>query len=639
MEAEALVNLVDSCVMQFGGEGLSDLVPEIESLLPVLARSASDADFERAAEIGRLLAFQAEPEEPVRCATLLIDIAGLHIPRGRAREGLPLVEAAYDLAKKQANQPLIRRCCGVLAALYGDLGAYSVAVEYAAKALRMAEAQGDAHAIVASLANLVAALVPLGLHREVLRIANAAVGKYRDNPACAAPLVVLRANLAASGNALQQFPLSARMCEQAVQQQGLPRDANGLLHRVMIEGTWLKAAIGIDAPNTVRERLATIQKLTLSFRSPRLDLNRRVAEAAAEAYFGRTDVAIAMLLELKKETPSYPQIHRDCLALLVQTYQQVGDLAAAMIYVSEFMEFLTRYQIDRVRVLLDTLQQGARTETPGKDEIRAVIMVLQRDGPAVRADPQIPPERYREIFERLAVSGELREDPTGRHAYRVGRLARLLATAAGFGERYAIEIEFAARLHDIGKLTVPDGLLLKQGPLAEVEYGVFLRHVTAGLQILSQGPRELFELASEVVAGRHENWRGGGFPHSRQGEDIPIAARIVAIADAYDVMVSPRPSRSAMSHEEAVARILGAAGRRFDPKLAALFVEKVDSKREFMGPDAFNRWLDAAADDSPLVRARESMREYLATLAPIEIDEPVVRGAAEGPPDDPVLRV
>lgn len=637
MQAETLLNLVDTSVIQFGGEGLSDLLPEIDRLIPALLRSSRPEDFNIAVNIARLLALHPRPEQPERCGTILLDVAVAHVPHGRAREGLSLAEAALDLALGSNCPPLRRRAHGVIAGLLVDLGAYVHAVDHASEAIRVAEGLADNHAIAAGVANLSSALVPLGLHREVIFLATDALKRFADDPRCAAPLAVLRANFAASAIALQQFPLAVRTCESIVEQLGLPRDANGILNRVFVEGTWLKAAIGMDKADVARARIAVIQSLTTAFRSPRLDLNRQLAEAAFDTYMGNPMLAVAKLLEAKKVTPGFPSLHRECLALLVQTYLRANDQAGALLYLGEFMEFLVKHQIDKVRTQLEALKQAVRTETPGKDDIRAVVLALQRERPTTRTDVEVPVERYWEMFERLAVSAELREDPTGRHAYRVGRLAALLATAAGFGGRYANEIEQAARLHDIGKLAVPDGILMKQAALSEAEYGALMRHVTAGVQILAQCPSPEFQLAQTVVGARHENWDGSGYPQGLKGEDIPLPARIVAIADAYDVMVSPRPFRRAMSHEEAITRILGASGRRFDPKLAAVFVDAVDTKHDFMGHDGFVAWLDAAADGSPLVRARETMQRYVAGLAPI--DAILELPTDTDPLDDPVRRV
>ncbi len=637
MEAETLLNLVDASVIQFGGEGLGDLIPEVERVLPTLLRSSKRGDFEVAVNIARLLAMQPNPDQSERCASLLLDVAFAHIPQGRARDGLSLAETAIDLARNCKDVAILRRAHSVIANLLVDIGAPSVAVDHAAEAIRLAESLKDPHAIAAGITSLSSALGMLGLHREVVFLATDALKRFGDDPRCAAPLFALRANFAASAIALQQFPLSARTCEGIVEQMGLPRDANGILNRIFVEGVWLKSAIGMDKADVARARIAVIQSLTTAFRSPRLDLNRLLAEAAFDTYMGNPMLAVAKLLEAKKVTPEFPSLHRECLALLIQTYQKADDQAGALLYLGEFMEFLVKHQIDKVRAQLEALHQAVRTETPGKDDIRSVVLALQREGPGAKSNVDIPIEKLWEMFERLAVSAELREDPTGRHAYRVGRLAGMLATSAGFGGRYAWEIEQAARVHDIGKLAVPDGILMKQAALSDAEYGALMRHVTAGVQILAQCPSTEFQLAQTVVGARHENWDGSGYPRGLKGEDIPLPARIVAIADAYDVMVSPRPFRRAMSHQEAITRILGASGRRFDPKLAALFVDAVDTKHDFMGHEAFMAWLNASADGSPLVRARDTMQRYVAGLAPIEA---ILEGPTDSDPvDDPVRRV
>jgi putative two-component system response regulator len=177
-----------------------------------------------------------------------------------------------------------------------------------------------------------------------------------------------------------------------------------------------------------------------------------------------------------------------------------------------------------------------------------------------------------EVLDRLARAAEFRDDETGRHTRRVGRVAALLAQALGI-EEVAVElIERAAPLHDIGKIGIPDRLLLKPGKLTEDEFAVMKRHTTIGAEILAGGRSRLVQEAQEIALHHHERWDGTGYPTGLVGEAIPVSARIVALADVFDALTHPRPYRDAWPLEKVLLEITGQIGRAFEPRCAAAFL-------------------------------------------------------------------
>jgi len=178
----------------------------------------------------------------------------------------------------------------------------------------------------------------------------------------------------------------------------------------------------------------------------------------------------------------------------------------------------------------------------------------------------------REIIERLALAAEFRDYNTGLHTQRVGNLSARIASALGLTDREMEVIRLAAPLHDIGKIGIPDDILLKPGPLTDQEYLVIKQHVTIGASILSGGTTELLHLAEKVALTHHERWDGTGYL-GLVGEQIPQSARIVSVADVYDALTSVRPYKSAWSHEQSVEEITRLSGSHFDPKVVDAFLQ------------------------------------------------------------------
>ncbi len=178
-----------------------------------------------------------------------------------------------------------------------------------------------------------------------------------------------------------------------------------------------------------------------------------------------------------------------------------------------------------------------------------------------------------EIIRRLGRAAEFKDNETGLHVIRMSHYARLLAEAMGSAEDWAELLFNAAPMHDIGKIGIPDRILLKPGPLDEGEWREMRHHPEYGAEIIGEHDSELLRLSREIALYHHERWDGSGYPHGLRGEAIPLAARIVAIADVFDALTTRRPYKPAWPVERALAYLEEQAGRHFDPELAALFLE------------------------------------------------------------------
>jgi putative two-component system response regulator len=179
---------------------------------------------------------------------------------------------------------------------------------------------------------------------------------------------------------------------------------------------------------------------------------------------------------------------------------------------------------------------------------------------------------YAETLSRLSRAVEYHDGATGAHLERVGTHAAAIATELGFDEARVELLRLAAPLHDMGKIAIPDALLLKTGELSEDERRLMEQHTEVGRELLGGSGSELLELAATLAWTHHERWDGRGYPRRLAGTDIPLEGRIVAVADVFDALTSDRPYRPALSTEAALDFIRAGSGRAFDPQIVEVFV-------------------------------------------------------------------
>jgi ribonuclease P protein subunit RPR2 len=180
-------------------------------------------------------------------------------------------------------------------------------------------------------------------------------------------------------------------------------------------------------------------------------------------------------------------------------------------------------------------------------------------------------DSYGTTVRALAAALELRDDETGSHAERVTRLALELVRVVEPELESDPEIEYGFLLHDLGKIGVPDAILLKPGPLTARELETMRDHPILGERVVARVPY-LRGVARQIVAAHHERWDGTGYPRRLRGYQIPIAARIFSVADAFDAMTNDRPYRAAMKDEAALAEIARCSGTQFEPRIAEAFL-------------------------------------------------------------------
>ncbi|MHB8641281.1 MAG: HD-GYP domain-containing protein [Gaiellaceae bacterium] len=185
-----------------------------------------------------------------------------------------------------------------------------------------------------------------------------------------------------------------------------------------------------------------------------------------------------------------------------------------------------------------------------------------------------------ETARRLAAAVEARDHETAAHIERVGDYSALVAKRLGLADGLCELIRRASKLHDVGKIGVADGILLKPGPLTPGERREMEKHAQIGRDILAGSELDLLELAATIAWTHHERVDGAGYPRSLEGDDIPLAGRIVAVVDVYDALTSDRPYRGALDHEEALSVLREGRGHQFDPAVLDAFLAAIGARSD-----------------------------------------------------------
>jgi two-component system response regulator RpfG len=189
-------------------------------------------------------------------------------------------------------------------------------------------------------------------------------------------------------------------------------------------------------------------------------------------------------------------------------------------------------------------------------------------------------ERELETLSKLAKAGEFRDRTTGNHLARMAKYSALIGSSLGLASETVHVLEFAAPMHDIGKIGIPDSILLKGGPLTPEQDVVMKNHPRMGYDILKGSPSKYLSMGAIIALGHHEKYDGSGYPTGMHGEDIPIVARIVAVADVFDALVSERPYKHAWTIEDGFAYLLSQKGKHFDASVVDAFLANTDRVRE-----------------------------------------------------------
>jgi putative two-component system response regulator len=231
------------------------------------------------------------------------------------------------------------------------------------------------------------------------------------------------------------------------------------------------------------------------------------------------------------------------------------------------------FEPDELRARLTVGERTVRLERTLREYGEGLEKIVQKQTRMIR-------QTQEETIIRLLTALESRDEETGGHVRRIGLYSAYLAEAAGWTKQQVDDIRLAAPMHDIGKIGVPDAILQKKGPLTTEEFEVIKSHTIIGGQILGNSEFPMLQLAHDIALFHHEKWEGKGYPENRSAEEIPEAARIVALVDVYDALSQDRVYRKADPEDEVLRKMDKARGNHFDPYFYELFIKSLPAFKQ-----------------------------------------------------------
>lgn len=259
---------------------------------------------------------------------------------------------------------------------------------------------------------------------------------------------------------------------------------------------------------------------------------------------------------LEEVSKSYP----DIIKILLTGYTDIDVIIDAINKCNLYQYILKPFDPNSLQI---TVQQGIK-----KFEILTQNTELSKD----------LNELFYKTIKAISTALDAKDQYTHGHSYRVTLYSMILAKKLNSTPEFMEEIETAGLLHDIGKIGIPQSILCKPGKLTDEEFAIMKKHPEQGEKMI-MGIRQL-DVISDWLKAHHERWDGRGYPSGLKGEEIPLSARIIALADTYDAMTSTRSYRKALTHEDAINEIQRCSGSQFDPKLAQLFIDNQDEMRK-----------------------------------------------------------
>lgn len=544
----------------------------------------------------------------VRRVNCLIDIASQFYHQGQNTfNGVEPAALAVMLARDTDDRALLRKALTVQAVILISTSNPGDALSSLSEALEIAEDIDDQGGKVAVWNNLGSAFIEAALYGDARDCYERATRISTGQAPLRSFKSVALANVALCCLHMQEYEAGLNSIRDAIALRHTPDTPAEMLNRVFAEGTYTRLLLALGRVPEASERAQIAKELAAKAKSIRADMSAACSEGLVEVYSGLADTGLSRAMAALEKARAVKPSLREALLAMIQAYEKAGrpDRALAMhreltLHIRKAQhDSIVRHQELHLRQLEGSAEQFPSRLLDEKDRELQQKMAEQSVG-----------SRQGELLEQMAFTAEMRDDLTGEHVYRVARLASILAKENGASEDVCATIELAARLHDIGKVAIPDTLMQKVAPLTDGERQILQTHVTTGAELLSKAKLAYSEIAEEIARHHHERWDGNGYPDGISGTAIPLAARIVAVCDAYDALTHEKPYRRAFSSDEAITEIMRQRELQFDPNLVDVFVPLISRLRA--EHEYLDEFLGEAARNTALNIARQKIAESLA---------------------------
>ncbi len=481
---------------------------------------------------------QSQFENQTQATKTVINIGLQYIELGEFSKALKNLFRALKLTQQNQNDKATEGTCLLnIGVTYQELEEYQRALGFYEKSLEIATSIGHLYMQCNSLYNLGSVHSKLGSHEAAFLVLNQSLELARNHHLLQLETRVLD-SLGLAFQAVNDLAAAIDMHLKAIKLSQTIGDIECEIDaRINIGFEYLQSSNLDHARNHLEHALE------LSIKVNRKKSICKSHELLAQVYdlFGQSEKTID---HLRRQLFFEQELAKE------RTDRQVQNLAAQL-------------EVERSRHENELYRLGSQAAKKAKEKAEN----------EVRERTQQLEQAQLEVVERLAIAAEYRDDVTGKHALRVGQYSALIAQKFGQDNSSVELLRQAARLHDVGKIGIPDSILLKPGKLTPEERNFMQTHTLIGQRILSGGSSEMLCLAEEIAITHHERWDGTGYPYGLGHESIPISGRIVAVADVFDALMQTRPYKPAWTKEQAIAEIQRQSGHQFDPEVVEVALE------------------------------------------------------------------
>lgn len=569
-----------------------------------LAKGSPEFDFFVEASKG-LIALKGAAHAEVRMQCLY-DCAQFFYFNEQPTEGLELLQRVLALAMQTHSSTWSRKANQFLGIVLADIGDLGAALPHYCKAFDLAVQLNEPLSEASTLINLGVALNYGGLYREAIpcfQRAGQIAAADKNVSILRSPALT---NLAQSHLYLGEFESGFRVIEQSLAYSREPSDAIAASGYAVREFTFVQLALELGRLPEARTHASLCLKHALASGMGRAKKLAEISQAQCEIHGGDVAAGIEALQEILCRCSS-AATKEDALVALFKAYEQSEQPEKSLECLDALIAHVRTQREKGLAALLSSPFVMSPSVASSEDDLR--LLRYKEARLRARVAERRALNSQIEMLERFAVTADLRDEISGEHGYRVGRLCGLMAIELGWSSDAASALELGGRLHDIGKVGVPDRILLSANELPDVDRRFICAHTAIGAELLGKSQVPQVRIAEDIARCHHEWWNGKGYPGGLAEHRIPIHARIVALADVFDALTHGRPYAPAWPISEAVNQISDRKGTQFDPELTEVFLRLISRLRaEQRDLDAY---LSRGASASPFARARSRIRTML----------------------------
>ena len=544
---------------------------------------------------------------------------------GCSFDGIPRGKAARELASRHGFVNLERRACNVLSTVYIDSANFEEACKCLERTMTLARALGDPFLESVAYATTGGLFKEMGCYLDALALIDRSLAVKIDTPQAEHTRFTSATNGLFCAHRLHDEEAALRYMTIAA--SAIDNPLIDVVTRAAFEYNRALYLLSHDDAETAEMLIDAAIARHQGCRNARVEILLATASSlcdSASRVPEREAIARRKLRELYHRSRQTHLYHDDVLRALMLAYSRPtsrDDAEVGVAYAKELVEYTTgvkhakfyRQMSDQgipVRLSAQPDRTLEGSDSPGFDPFANARRWLADETiapPPLPGDDDTVPRLHDirkhdeltaihddlasmrteslkssirtvayDMAENWALAAEFFDDQTGQHCFRVGRLAGMLAAEIGMDAEYCVRIEHAARLHDIGKITVNELILLKPGPLDPGELTAMRAHAEVGSFLLQYSDDPTLKMATAIARHHHEWWNGTGYPYGLVGERIPLEARICALADVYDALTHARPYKRAWPHRTSVEQMMCEAGVHFDPRLMSPFLRVLE---------------------------------------------------------------